>query len=122
MEMTHPLQLSKRINSWEVTTGKGAWHNPRLPAGVSLLGLIEEATGWPRFVAPRADSLLLGLQRRPALRLGRHKRWQLKRTACGTPRQAVRLGNLCKYRDCWLEHFTNAPSSPLPHYKNASDR
>ena len=34
------------------------WWRPnatRLPAGVSLLGWIEEAIGWPTLVAPRAD-------------------------------------------------------------------
>jgi hypothetical protein len=63
-------------------TGKPEPGTPTLPAGVSRLGLIEDAIGWPSLVAPRAD-VVVGAMARPALRPrtnvrcypGRRPRW-----------------------------------------------
>jgi hypothetical protein len=48
-------------------TGKPEPGTPTLRAGVSPLGWIEDAIGWPSLVAPRAD-VVVGAMARPALR------------------------------------------------------
>ena len=55
------------------------------PCRRGRLGWIEDAIGWPT-LWPRGPTLLLWSWRRPALRLGRRRRWQpksLKRAAFG---------------------------------------
>jgi hypothetical protein len=74
-------------------TGKPEPGTPTLPAGVSRLGWIEDAIGWPTLVAPRAD-VVVGAMARPALRPVR--KW---READAPPSPPGRLGSQCRCRD-----------------------
>jgi hypothetical protein len=74
-------------------TGKPEPGTPTLPAGVSRLGWIEDAIGWPSLVAPRAD-VVVGAMARPALRPVSR---QL--AACG-PLQGGTAGRPCRSRGC----------------------
>jgi hypothetical protein len=75
-------------------TGKPEPGTPTLPAGVSRLGWIEDAIGWPTLVAPRAD-VVVGAMARPALRPVR--KW---READAPPSPADRPGSPLKSRGC----------------------
>src|SRR3981081_769226 len=67
--------------------------HPLLPAGVSRLGWIEDAIGWPSLVAPRAD-VVVGAMARPALR-------PVRMWADAPPSPADRHGSPSKSPDCW---------------------
>jgi hypothetical protein len=99
-------------------TGKPEPGTPTLPAGVSRLGWIEDAIGWPSLVAPRAD-VVVGAMARPALRPVR--KW---READAPPSPVDRPGSQCRCRDCWSTRSGDQtpPQAPLRGWKRAPRR
>lgn len=75
-------------------TGKPEPGTPTLPAGVSRLGWIEDAIGWPTLVAPRAD-VVVGAMARPALRP------VSRQLAACAPLQVVTAGRRPRFPGCW---------------------